>query len=292
MASDLFLRPGDSSESLVEDELPAEEIAPTVTVEPVTERVAEKVRYARQQSKCEVCGRQISTFRMATHMKYKHPADGSEPAKRPTTRAGRAPGEKKPTVPRETSGRRVKADDILTLLTGGVGSLLMVSGISPPTGMALRLEAPMLGPELDSAAAGTIVDKAVLQPLVKTKGRFDKVGPLVLFPALVFALDKSPQMLPQLYPMLRMTMAQMLPGLVSAMRKQAEDAKKLQAAADELAKMDPGFAEMFAEGGDPIDAMIKVIFASNPQEPEAEVEVEFDGSEPGGPTSAWDARVG
>lgn len=263
MSADLFLRPGTTSEEILE---PIVEEAPEITSEPVGAQVAEKVKYARQQATCPVCGRSISAFRMTTHMKYKHPEGGEAPPKRATSAK-----EKKPNVPRETSttgsGRRVKADDILTLAVSGVGSLLGMSGISPPTGMALKLEAGLLGPELDAAAAGTIVDKTLLQPLVKTKGRFDKVGPLVLFPVLVFAIDKNPSLAfpgSPAYGMLRMSMGQMLPQLVVAMKRQAAEAEKMQQAARELAEMDPTFAEVFGSADDPIDALINAIFSTRP----------------------------
>lgn len=267
MSADLFLRPGASSEDLVDDAPSIVEEAPTITVEPVTERVATQVKYLRDKSTCPECGREIAAYRMSTHMKYKHPADGSAPKTRPTTVK-----ERKPSVPKEPTGRRVKADDILSLAVSGIGSLLGMSGYSPPTGMALKLEAGLLGSELDSAAAGTIVDKALLQPLVKTKGRFDKVGPLVLFPVLVFAIDKNPNLAfpgSPAYGMLRMSMGQILPQLVVAMKRQAAEAEKMQQAARELSEMDPMFAEVFGSAEDPIDALINAIFSTRVvEEPE------------------------
>lgn len=279
--TDLFLRPGLDSQEVIEA-LPfvEPELAPTVPRETLSERV-EDGRKLLQKSPCPICGQIMTTARMGMHTRSKHPESGESVIAAPSTPGtiGSAPEKKK--VTRATGPRRLKADDILTLAASGVGSLIGTFA-SAPTGMAIKLEAPLVGPELDALAAGTIVDKMALQPLMKSKGKFEKVAPLVMLPALVFALDKNPAMLPQLYPMLRLTVSQMLPPLVEGMRRQAAEAEKMKAAAQELASLDPEFAKLFGETDiDPIDALINAIFAVRVPEEEP--------STPEEPGSAWAA---
>jgi hypothetical protein len=277
--TDLFLAPNASSEEMIQAAFNAidnEELPPEVADEPVTE----KVRKGIAKVACPECGKMISEFRMSTHV-----GRSACQKARADSAAGKDPNAPKvvtPRKPRSTppTGKRINASEIITLLAGGVGTLVGM-GVSGPTGMAIKLEAPLLGPELDALAAGTIVDKTVLQPIVRTKGKFDKVAPLVMFPALVFALDKNPAMLPQVYPMLRMTMSQLLPGLVAAMKAQAVEQEKMRAAAAELSEMDPEFKAMFAGADDPIEALINVMFAGKAAETP---------DQPPEPGSAWDGE--
>lgn len=172
-------------------------------------------------------------------------------------------------------GRRIPAGDVLTSVVSILGAGMMQTGLSVPTGRALRLEASLLGSELDTAVAGTIVDRQLVQPLVKTKGRFEHIAPLVALPMMTFMLDKNPAMLPTVYPLLRATMMQMLPDLVKAKKREIADEEKLREAAKELGELDPELAEMFGADVDPIDVLIQSLF---PQPPEPVV------MEPG---SAW-----
>jgi hypothetical protein len=182
--------------------------------------------------------------------------------------------EKKPATPKST-GRRIPAGEVLTSVVSILGAGLQQTGISIPTGRALRLEAGLLGAELDTAVAGTIIDRQLVQPLVKTKGRFEHIAPLVALPVLTFMLDKNPAMLPTFYPILRATLMQMLPDLVKAKKKELADEEKLRQAAQELGELDPELATLFGDGVDPIDVLIQSLF---PVPPEVIVE------EPG---SAW-----
>ena len=185
--------------------------------------------------------------------------------------------EKKPATPKTTTpkGRRIPAGEVLTSVVSILGAGLQQTGSSVPTGRALRLEAGLLGAELDTAVAGTIIDRQIVQPLVKTKGRFEHIAPLVMLPVLTLMLDKNPAMLPTVYPVLRATMMQMLPDLVKAKKKELADEEKLRQAAQDLGELDPELRDLFGAGVDPIDVLIQSLF---PQPPEIIVEE---------PVSAW-----
>ncbi len=154
--------------------------------------------------------------------------------------------------------RRKNGSEILALVASGLGSLVALS--SPAAGLALKLEAPLVGPATDKAIAGTVVDRLVLQKALAAKGKFDAIGPLIAFPILVAICEKQPEMRPQLYGPLRMCITPMLSDLVKAMQRQAADAEKLAKAAADLSDIDPGFAALFANGVDPVDAILGTLF--------------------------------
>lgn len=161
-----------------------------------------------------------------------------------------------PDAPRET--RRKSGAELLAMAASGIGSLLAGIG-SPAAGMALKLEAPLVGPAADRAISGTVVDRVVLQKALAAKGKFDQIGPLIAFPLLVALAERQPAMRAQLYGPLRMCVMPMLPQLVKAMQKQAADAQKMAEAAQDLADMDPAWAELFSAGTDPIDAILSFL---------------------------------
>lgn len=265
----VFEAPDFTSESILgngTNTITSVELPPSFDEETVTTRV----RKGLDKVSCPKCGRKVAEFRLAAHVdsagclkaQGEVAKSDASPWAQPEVKAEGSPP--KPTASKAVkakvvTGRRVKADDVLTLAAGGIGTLLGMSGVSPAGGMALKLEAPLLGPALDKAVAGTIVDKAVIQPLVKTKGKFDEVAPLVMFPALVAVLERSPAMLPQVYPFLRMAIVPMLDQLVVSMRKQALEEEKLRAAAAELSAMSPEFAAMFESGSEPVDAILEFV---------------------------------
>jgi hypothetical protein len=259
-----FLEPGITSEDLIDNI----ETPPEIAEETTATRVAEAIG---GRSVCPYCNEPISKIGMGPHKRYKHPeefaaekAAAKSPARK--TAAKKIPAERKPTTPKEPVGRRVKADDLIATTMRIVGAGLMQTGVSLPTGKALQLEATLLGTELDNAVSGTFLDKQLVQPLVKTKGRFEHIAPLIAFPVMIGLLDKNPAMLPQLYPMLRLTVMQMLPSLVAAKKKELADAEKLKDAARELGDLDPELREIFASGDmDPIDLIIQSLFPVDQQ---------------------------
>lgn len=263
----LTLDVGSTSEDLFQP--PILEVAPVVIEESPATTFAEKLTGWRERVKCEICGQEVAVFQMGNHQRRKH---GTETPKATTPKKPAA--EKKPSTPREPGPRRVSAADLLTtLVTAGAG-LLVNSGASGPTGMALMMEATILGPEFDRAVAGTFIDKQVVQPLVKAKSKWSGVASLAAFPICVFALDKNPQMMPMIYPALRSSMKQILPDLVTAKKRQVADERKLNEAAAELVALDLELNHLAEDRGpDPIDILISSLFAgkasasSTPEEP-------------------------
>jgi len=106
---------------------------------------------------------------------------------------------------------------------------------------------------IDEAVQGTIIDKVVLQPVVKGRGRFDALGAVFGPPALILAIENDPSKAPVLIPILKSSIRNSLPMMAKAIKKvQAKEAAQA-AAAREL------FPDL-AEGEDPADAIIAMLF--------------------------------
>ena len=151
-------------------------------------------------------------------------------------------------------GRRVSAADTLGDVWGGVGGLAIRSGRHAPLGRCLQFQAPVAGEMLDEAVKGTFVDKLVLQPVVKTRGRFDLLGAVMGPPLIVLAMERNPQQMDVLMPMLRSSIRASLPLMVPAIKKVQEKERKAAEAAADL------FPDL-APGEDPVDAIISMMFA-------------------------------
>lgn len=255
-SENLFAAPEFDSEVVPEQAI---EVAPTIEKESLGAGL-KRVSQAWVKEACPECGAMVAKAQMNNHFKNKHGVN-APPAM-----------EKAPKTPKEpASNRRVRADDILTSAVSAVGMLLINSGASVPAGRALALEASLLGPEFDKAAAGTIIDRVALQPLMKGKSKWEGVANLAAFPVICFMLDKQPAMMPVLYPALRSSMKGILPGLVKAKKKQLQDQVELAKAAQELMDLDMELSGMVADAGpDPIDMLIASLFPQVEMEPEAD----------------------
>lgn len=246
MTTELFSGPMSTSMNFGDDEQEQEEASPAASLGSSTEL----------SDNCPECDEMITAktetglkIQMGRHRSKVH---GIRPVKTP----------KKQKPPRENNEsekpRRKNGSEILALVASGLGSLVGLS--SPAAGLALKLEAPLVGPAADKALSGTIVDRLVLQRALAAKGKFDAIGPLIAFPILVGICEKQPHMRPQLYGPLRMCITPMLSDLVKAMQRQSAENEKLAKAAVDLSNLDPGFAALFANGADPVDAILAQLF--------------------------------
>jgi hypothetical protein len=117
---------------------------------------------------------------------------------------------------------------------------------------------------LDDAVAGTLVDRKLLQPLVKGRGRFDALGSVFGPPAIILAIENDPSKAPLLIPVLKSTIRNSLPQMAKAMKKvQAKEKAQAEAAAELFPDLLPG--------EDPADAIIAMLFEGwTPPAPQAE----------------------
>lgn len=166
--------------------------------------------------------------------------------------------------------KRQSAAELCGMAVAGLGSILGRLATSEqtaflgPMGTMLAFEAPIAGPELDALAAGTKLDRIALQRIVAVESKYEAVGPLIVAPLLVGAAAAKPEAWPQIYPLLRRCLVPMLPAMVKEMKRQQTEAQEIENQAAELVELDPAFAELFAGGSDPIDAIIARIFPIPP----------------------------
>jgi len=150
------------------------------------------------------------------------------------------------------AGRRVSVADTLEDVWTGIGGLAVRTNHAP-LGRYLQWQAPAAGQLLDEVVAGTIVDKKLLQPAVKARGRLDVVIALLAPPGIIMAIERNPQNAQVLLPALKSALRSSLPTLLPAMKKAAAKEQKVNEA---IADMFPDMPE----GVDPIDLVIEQLF--------------------------------
>ena len=172
----------------------------------------------------------------------------SEVAPAPVT-TERRPGKRTPTK----LGRRTSSADTLEDIIGGVGALAVRTGKHAPLGRYLQFSSAVNAEILDEAVAGTLVDRKLLQPMVKGRGRFDALGSVFGPPAIILAIENDPSKAPLLIPVLKSTIRNSLPQMAKAMKKvQAKEKAQAEAAAELFPDLAPG--------EDPADQIIAMLF--------------------------------
>jgi len=161
----------------------------------------------------------------------------------------RRPGKRTPTK----LGRRTSSADTLEDIIGGVGALAVRTGKHAPLGRYLQFSSAVNAEILDEAVAGTLVDRKLLQPMVKGRGRFDALGSVFGPPAIILAIENDPSKAPLLIPVLKSTIRNSLPQMAKAMKKvQAKEKAQAEAAAELFPDLAPG--------EDPADQIIAMLF--------------------------------
>lgn len=163
-------------------------------------------------------------------------------------------------------GRRVSTSDTIEDIISGAGALAMRTNKHYPLGRYLQFSAPVSAEILDEAIQGTIIDRRVLQPIVKGRGRYDALGAVFGPPAIILAIENDPAKAPLLIPLLKSSIRNSLPQMAKAIKKVQAKEAAMEQAAKEL------FPDLPA-GEDPADAVIAMIFEGwippAPPEPES-----------------------
>jgi len=118
----------------------------------------------------------------------------------------------------------------------------------------MQFQSQVAGEMLDEALKGSLVDRKLLQPIVKSRGRFDLISAVVGPPLLVMAIERDPSKAELLIPVLKSQIRSSLPLMLPAIKKVQEKERKAAEAAAEL------FPDL-PEGQDPVDAIIAMLFA-------------------------------
>lgn len=157
--------------------------------------------------------------------------------------------------PKQTKlGRRVSSAETLGDLQSGMGGLLIRTGQHRPLGTWLQFSSAVNGEILDDAVKGTAIDRFILQPVAKGRGRFDALGAVFGPPAIIWAIERDPSKADALLPLLKSAIRNALPLMAPAIKKVQKREAEVLAAAEEL-----GFD--VANGEDPADAIIAMLFA-------------------------------
>jgi len=172
-------------------------------------------------------------------------------------------GKKKPKVQKEPApftnekrpkgaGRRVSTAETMGDLWAGLGGLAVRTGHAP-LGRYLQWQGEAAGEMLDDAIAGTFVDRRLLQPAVKARGKLDTVVALFAPPAIILQLERNPNQAPMLIPVLKSAIRSSLPTMLPAMKKaQARETKVNDAIRDMFPDLPAGV--------DPVDEIISQLF--------------------------------
>jgi hypothetical protein len=130
-------------------------------------------------------------------------------------------------------------------MLGGFWSLMgtfVVPLASPAAARGMSFTAPIAGPVLDDAVAGTPLDKLVLQKFAGTGRKLSGAKDLLTIPALLFVAEQRPAMVmtPIFNKTFRKAVRDQLGSVVITMRKEQElEAELNQAALDLGLKDDP-----------------------------------------------------
>lgn len=152
---------------------------------------------------------------------------------------------------------RVSAADTIADVWAAGGTLAARSPKHVPLGRYMQWQSPVAGEMLDDAVKGSVVDRLVLQRVVKARGRLDLAGAVLLPPLLIYMIENNPAMMPTLGPILESQIRNSLPLMVPAIKKMKAKAKASEEAAAELFADDPDFNP----NEDPVKQILEMIFA-------------------------------
>lgn len=159
------------------------------------------------------------------------------------------------TSERKPRKRRKNTEGIWQLIWTGLGRGLIYTSADIPVGNALTFQAPVVGPIMDRAIAGTFVD-TLLQPLAGAGERFQDVSDVVSLPVLVGLMERSPALAPALEPLLRQVIRRHLVEYAKMVKAQKKADEQYRKALDDLGMPDVG--------DDPIDGILAQIWTAPP----------------------------
>lgn len=188
------------------------------------------------------------------------PAKATAPAKKTTTiappRTTSTPGPK-PKVQRRPLG------DAIAKVVLQVGRLVNAA-VDAPTGAAIMFEAGAFGAAIDTAIAGTRVDK-LAQKGAGVAERFEPLVSLISLPSMIFLLSRNPAMEGMIEGELREALEDVLVQSLPLLRKRAERTKATTAAVEELKVVGsslPGLEGIdLRSSSDPIADILRTFFA-------------------------------
>jgi hypothetical protein len=211
---------------------------------------------------CDICRKiyakgpdHIRRTNLANHMRHQHkdaaPAKAKAVANLPKSAvAAKATPEPKPKA-------RKPAGENLALLVSG-GAQLAASSGHIPLAQALAFEAPAAGQAIDTAIAGSFIDRKIVQPITGGAEKWEAVGACLTLPLMVHLISVYPQMQGPLLPHLRRAVEDVLVLSVPTIRKRVEKDRKLAEALEELGHLD----KTIADDPDPVGSILEGFFVT------------------------------
>lgn len=178
------------------------------------------------------------------------------------TKPKTTPGERKPrTAAARSAGKREPGAWLYALLYGGVGQVLARSSDELlPVARVLQWNAPVAGRAFDELFAGSLVDRAIVQPLSSRRDKAEAVGNVVGLPLVIYMLTTRPELWPTLEPMARQLFYANLAAMAPVIKERQASEKEMRKVLAELA--DAGMIERDEAGNVPdADALFQSIFA-------------------------------
>jgi hypothetical protein len=152
---------------------------------------------------------------------------------------------------------RVTAEPLLGSAWQMAAAGLVMSGADIPVGRCMMLQAPAAGALLDTALAGTLPDKLLIQPMAKAGARGANLSALLGPPLIIGLIERQPALYEPLKPILK--------GLLTAYLVETwPQVKKMR---DQEAKAMEILAEMAGEDMPDVDTLLDNLFAPPPRGP-------------------------
>jgi hypothetical protein len=168
--------------------------------------------------------------------------------------------ERRPTE--KVTRRRENTAKVWELLWGNAGLLMITTGIDEPVGRVLQHQAPWVGDKVELMVKGTFVD-TIVQPLARIENEGETLTAIFGVPALVFALERKPELAPALMPLLRAALIPFLREMVAGVERAMEEEREIMEGIEKVKHLLPPeiVAQAEAEGVSPLDLFILTFFA-------------------------------
>lgn len=213
---------------------------------------------------------QMGTHRANSHG-YRAPGAVPKPSppRKPTAEAKPGPAPKAPTIPKpapKSAPARKPLGEQIARLVLQVGRI--INQVEPPTGAAIMFEAGAMGAAIDSAIAGTFIDKP-LQKVSATTSKIEPLVPLITLPAMIFMATRDEHLGKLLESEIREALEDVLAQSLPLLKKRAARTRETVEALGELEVIDPELKN----AADPIGMLLDRMFAGyNPGDVEPDAE--------------------
>jgi len=202
------------------------------------------------------CTKEFTTpMGRGAHQRFAHGIKGAAAKKKKPAPKKKAPAESKPRQPATAVVRRKSAAEIIGEIFSGLGGV--VQTFDAPLGNVLAFEAPAAGLAIDKAVAGTALDRIIVQPLAGGAERWEALGAILALPLMIKLIEMQPALLVPLEPRLRSAVGQVLVYSLPAIKRRAEEERKVADALAELGALDPSIGK----GGDPVGDIVRGLLA-------------------------------